>query len=96
VKINGKVVETKLFGQGPAKGEEWMQARQWEMGRRKALLDPSQANCAPVLTPLDWGVSYLEDAKSRWSTKTFEEKKASMRRLLEYSKDVPLSDYTAN
>ena len=96
VKIAGKVVETKLFGQGPAKGEEWMAARQWEMDRRKELLDPSLVDCAPVLTPLDWGVSYLEDAKSRWSAKTFEEKKASMRRFLEYAKDVPLSDYTAN
>jgi integrase len=96
VKIAGKVVETKLFGKGLAKGKEWMAARQWEMDRKQELLNPSVKTSAPELTPLEWGICYLEDAKSRWSAKTFEEKKASIRRFLEYAKDIAFPSFTAN
>lgn len=94
VKIAGKVVETKLFGKGPAKGKEWMAARQWEMDRKQELLNPSVKIFAPELMPLDWAVSYLEDVKRRCVDKTFVEKRDAMTRLLEFAKDATMAKIT--
>ncbi len=96
VKIAGKVVETRLFGQGPAKGEEWMTARQWEMDRRKELLDPSPKASEALLTPLVWGLLYVKDAQGRCSEKTFAEKRSAILRFLEFAKDVQFGSYTPN
>lgn len=96
VKIKSKIVKTRMFGKGPVKGEEWMRARQWEIEQRKAILEQSATTSRPLLSPLEWGVLYVNDAKSRCSPKTFEEKRSVMLRFLDYAREVPFEGYNPN
>ena len=77
VVIDGKQVDCKFFPPGKPKGPEWLAARQWEVNRRKELLE-AQANHIRTLTGLElllaWGEKYLDFVHRTMSRKTYVEK----------------------
>lgn len=79
--INGQEVDSRIFPPGRKKGPEWMQARQWEIARRKEILE-AQNRRTETLTGfallLDWGEKYLAHAEQTMGHQTFREKKTVM------------------
>lgn len=90
VVIDGKQVDCKFFPPGKVKGPEWLAARQWEVNRRKELLE-SQANQARTLTAsellLAWGEKYLDFVHRTMSRKTYVEKATVMNALFAYCRE---------
>ena len=94
VKIQGKVVETRLFEAGKKHGAEWLKAKRWEEERREEILAESLNPSAPAPRLLALVVSFLEQEKRRRAEKTFVEKRAAMNKLLAVAGDMLLSDMT--
>lgn len=69
VKMGGRVVETRMFGTGPAAKRE---AALWELDRRKELSNPKTHMDLP--TVLDWANNYCAYSEQKHSRKTFKEK----------------------
>lgn len=94
VKLNGKVVETRLFGTGKKHGAEWLKAKQWEQQRREEILAEFLNPSAPAPRLLELVVGFLEHEKRRLAGKTYVEKKAALDRVLTAAGDMLLSDMT--
>lgn len=81
VHINGQEVDSKIFPPGRKKGPEWMAARQWEITRKKEILEEHNRKEA-ILTGsamlLEWGEKYLTHAEQTMGRQTFVEKKTVM------------------
>ena len=88
--INGQTVDTKFFPAGRKNGPEWTAARNWEVNRKKELLE---AGAAKKKTPMgfellsDWGVKYLAHVERGMSKKTFVEKQTVMKHFFNFCRE---------
>lgn len=93
VVINGRQVDSKLFPAGRIKGPQWMEAKNWEIQRKKEIL--AQMNNPMTLSGcellLAWGERYLAFVEKTMSRKTFVEKKTVMTNFFNYCRKHDLS-----
>ena len=89
VKMDGRVVETRMFGTGPAAKRE---AAQWELERRKELTDLRTHMDLP--TVLDWANKYCAYSEQKHSRKTFQEKLSVFKFFLGQTKVKELDKVT--
>jgi len=89
VKMGGRVVETKLFGTGPAAKRE---AAQWELDTRKELTRSQTPMDLPSV--LVWSNKYLSYSERNHAQKTFKAKKLAFRLFLTHTKTNDLSHIT--
>ncbi|UQZ90066.1 site-specific integrase [Deltaproteobacteria bacterium Smac51] len=91
VKMDGRVVETKLFGTGPSAKR---QAAQWELDTRKEW-EKRQTETRSVLpSALDWANKYLAYSQQRHAKKTFQEKVAAFKSFMTFSRETDLTSIT--
>lgn len=90
VKIAGRVAATKLF---PAGTEGKRDAAQWERDERKRLLTPKTT---PTALPnvLVWVNKYISYAEKQFTTQTYKEKKAVVKKFLKFTKIAQLDAIT--
>lgn len=86
VKMDGRVVETRLFGTGPAAKRE---AAQWELDTRKEMEKqaPTPSDSPSVL---DWANKYLAYSEQKHSKKTFKEKISTFKFFLPHTRENDL------
>lgn len=89
VKMDGRVVETRLFGTGPAAKRE---AAQWELDRRKELIKQTTHSALPNV--LEWANKYSAYSKQQHTDKTFKSKVLSFRLFLHYTKETGILNIT--
>jgi integrase len=91
VKIEGKIVASKWFGQGK---KEERKAILWEEEEKQKFLElRKQQTPMALLKPLDWANGYLNDVQRRCSEKTYKEKKSALLRLLKFAGERELSQF---
>ena len=90
VMINGREVESKIFPPGRKNGPEWLEARNWEVKRKKEILEAMGRRQASRPTPtgfarlLDWAEKYLDHVARMMSRTTYTEKKTVITEFLAY------------
>ena len=94
VKINGHIVATKLFG---STKKDRRAAIVWEEQTRAEILIniDKETTRTNSLEADGWAVKYLDYAKSRFSDKTYREKRYTFARFFKrFAQDTPLADIT--
>ena len=89
IKIDGRVVETKMFGTGP-QGKR--AAAQWELEKRKELRNRQILLDSPNV--LKWSNRYCEFSKQNHTLKTFKYKVVTFKRFLAFLKTDDLAVIT--
>ena len=99
VMINGREVESKIFPPGRKNGPEWLEARNWEVKRKKEILEAMGRRQASRPTPtgfarlLDWAEKYLDHVARMMSRTTYTEKKTVITEFLAYCRDEGLESF---
>jgi integrase len=95
VKIDGRVVATKLFPPG-AEGKR--EAAQWERDARKAYLEEANSPATPTALPsvLEWANRYTAYAEKQFTKQTATEKKTVFRLFLSFTKATKLEMITSD
>ena len=91
VKLNGRVVATKLF---PAGTEGKREAAQWERDKRKSLLTRQEVIPTALPSVLDWANRYTAYAEAQFTKQTFTEKRTVFRLFLKFTKVTQLDQIT--
>jgi len=82
VKIRGKTVASKWFGQGE---KERRKAIIWEEAEKKRIQEEGKQTPTESLTMVRWATAYLDDAQRRCTKGTYLTKRAAFRRLAAFS-----------
>ncbi|TVM16683.1 site-specific integrase [Oceanidesulfovibrio indonesiensis] len=90
VKIDGRIVATKLFGTGEKHGPEWRKAATWEVNTREDKLKNPTTTVS--VTCSAWAIKYLDHVKARSSEKTYDEKRRAFKYLAPHVGDVPVEE----
>ena len=95
VKMEGRVVATKLFPPG-AEGKR--EAAQWERDARKALLEEMNSPATHTALPsvLEWANRYMAYAEKQFTKHTFTEKKTVFKLFLTFTKATKLETITSD
>ena len=95
VKMDGRVVATRLF---PPGAESKREAAQWERDARKAYLEELNSPKTPTALPsvLDWSNRYTAYAEKQFTKQTFREKKTVFKQFLTFTKATQLETITSD
>lgn len=91
--IDGETLDTKFFPPGRKKGPEWMAARNWEIERKKELLQDRESKRkipSASETFLAWAEQYLTFADRTMSHSTFIEKRTVMQAFFAFCRDMDI------
>lgn len=92
VKVQGRTVATKWFGQGE---RERRKAIIWEEAEKKRILEESKKPTrTESLTMGEWATAYLNDAQRRCTEKTYAKKRGAFRRLAELCGNIEITKLT--
>ncbi len=94
VVINGKEVDSRLFPPGKKKGPEWLAARQWEVKRKKEILEARNQEMRIISgfeLLLAWGEQYLAHVKQTMGKKTLVEKTTVMQHFFSFCRKKNIS-----
>jgi len=89
VKMDGRVVATRLFGTGP---EAKREASQWELDTRKEMIKQMTPSALP--TVLEWANKYCAYSEQKHMKTTFKAKVLSFRLFLKYTQEADILNIT--
>lgn len=88
--VAGREVDSKLFPAGKKNGPEWLAARQWEVQRKRELME-AQEKRRKTLTAFElllaWGERYLAHVERTMSHSTYVEKRTVMKAFFSYCRE---------
>jgi integrase len=93
VKVEGRTVATKWFGQGE---RERRKAILWEEAEKKRIREESKKpqTRTESLTMGNWATAYLNDVQRRCTKKTYDKKRGAFRRLAELCGNCEITELT--